>query len=42
VMDSGRIAELGTHHELMAAGGRYRAMVAAQRDLADAQTLAHA
>ena len=32
----------GTHQELMAAGGRYRAMVEAQRALADAQTLTHA
>ena len=42
VMAGGRIAELGTHRELMAGGGRYHAMVEAQRALADAQTLTHA
>ena len=42
VMEAGRIAESGTHRNLMAAGGRYRAMVEAQRALADAQTLTHA
>ena len=42
VMEAGRIAELGTHRQLMEAGGRYRRMVEAQRALADAQTLAHA
>ena len=42
VMEAGRIAESGTHRDLMAAGGRYRAMVEAQRALADAQTLTHA
>ena len=42
VMEAGRIAESGTHRDLMTAGGRYRAMVEAQRALADAQTLTHA
>ena len=42
VIEAGRIAESGTHRDLMAAGGRYRAMVEAQRALADAQTLTHA
>ena len=42
VMEAGRIAESGTHRDLMATGGRYRAMVEAQRALADAQTLTHA
>lgn len=42
VMEAGRIAESGTHRQLLAAGGRYRRMVEAQRALADAQTLAHA
>ena len=42
VLAGGHIAELGSHQELMAAGGRYRAMVEAQRALADAQTLSHA
>ena len=42
VMEAGRIAESGTHRDLMAAAGRYRAMVEAQRALADAQTLTHA
>ena len=41
VMDAGRIAESGTHRQLLAAGGRYRRMVEAQRALADAQTLTH-
>ena len=41
-MEAGRSAELGTHRQLMEAGGRYRRMVEAQRALADAQTLAHA
>lgn len=42
VMEAGRIAESGTHRQLLAAGGRYRRMVEAQRALADAQTLTHA
>ena len=42
VIKAGRIAESGTHGELLAAGGRYRRMVAAQRALADARTLTHA
>ena len=42
VMEAGRIAELGTHRQLLATGGRYRRMVEAQRALADAQTLTHA
>ena len=41
-MDAGRIAESGTHAQLLAAGGRYRSMVQAQRALADAQTLTRA
>ena len=42
VMEAGGIAESGTHAELLAAGGRYRRMVEAQRALADARTLTHA
>ena len=42
VMEAGRIAESGTHDEPLAAGGRYRRMVEAQRALADARTLTHA
>ena len=42
VMEAGRIAESGTHAELLAAGGRYRRMVEAQRALADSRTLTHA
>ena len=42
VMEAGRIAESGTHRQLLAARGRYRRMVEAQRALADAQTLTHA
>ena len=41
-MEAGRIAESGTHRQLLAARGRYRRMVEAQRALADAQTLTHA
>lgn len=42
VLDAGRIAEMGTHRQLMAAHGRYRAMVEAQRALSDARMLSHA
>jgi ATP-binding cassette, subfamily B, bacterial len=42
VMDNGGIAEMGTHAELMAARGRYYAMVEAQRALSDARTLSQA
>ena len=42
VMEAGRIAEAGAHGQLLAAGGRYRRMVNAQRALADSQTLTHA
>ena len=42
VIEAGRIAESGTDGELLAAGGRYRRMVEAQRALADARTLTHA
>jgi ATP-binding cassette subfamily B protein len=36
VLDGGRVAELGTHDELVAAGGRYAAMTGLQEDVAAA------
>ena len=36
VLDQGRVTELGTHHELMAKGGRYAAMFALQASHFDA------
>ncbi|GAA1500847.1 ABC transporter ATP-binding protein [Streptomyces synnematoformans] len=38
VLDDGRVAELGTHAELMAAGGRYAALVRRDADTAAADT----
>jgi len=37
VLENGRVAELGTHDELMAAGGRYRTMFEMQASRFDSE-----